>query len=135
MTSNAEDNVLNDGASALCASNDLLLGGLGVRFSVKDSNDKTWPAFVVRHQHGVSAFINRCSHLALELDWEPGHFFDVDDAEHLVCATHGALYVAQSGDCAGGPCNGMGLEALRVEEEADSIYLKDPAYQLQNLDC
>ena len=134
MTSTTEDNVLNDRTGALCASNDLLLGGLAVRFSVKDSKANTWPAFVVRHRHGVSAFINRCSHLALELDWEPGHVFDVDDAEHLVCATHGALYVAKSGDCVGGPCNGMGLEALTVEEESGSVYLKDPTYQLHNLD-
>ena len=134
MTSNTENNVFNEQANALCASNDLLLGGLGIRFSVKDSNDKTWPAFVVRHRHGVSAFLNRCSHLALELDWEPGQFFDID-GEHLICATHGALYAPQSGECAGGPCNGTGLEPLTVEEEAGSIKLKDPVYQLHNVDC
>ena len=134
MTSSSKNNVSNEQANALCPSNDLLSGGLGIRFSVKDSNEKTWPAFVVRHPHGVSAFLNRCSHLALELDWEPGQFFDID-GEHLICATHGALYAAQSGDCAGGPCNGTGLQPLNVEEEAGSIYLKDPVYQLHNIDC
>ena len=36
------------------------------------------PAFVVRHMQGVSAFINRCAHRDLELDWSPGEFFDLE---------------------------------------------------------
>ena len=33
------------------------------------------PAFVVRHGAG-NAYINRCAHVPIELDWLPGRFFD-----------------------------------------------------------
>ena len=96
----------------ICSSDDLAVGGPGVCFEVADEND-IWPAFVIRHPQGVAAYINRCAHLALELDWDRGLFFDVDQ-RHLVCSTHGALYKADTGECAGGPCNGSALEVLDV---------------------
>ena len=111
---------------AICPSSDLVTGGLGVRFEVAGENN-TWPAFVVRHSQGVAAYINRCAHLALELDWDPGLFFDVDQ-RHLICATHGALYTADTGQCIGGPCNESGVEVLRVVETAGTVYLSDPHY-------
>ena len=112
--------------TAICASGVLVQGGLGVRFEVVDETD-TWPAFVVRHSQGLAAYINRCAHLDLELDWDRGHFFDVDQ-RHLICATHGALYTADTGECVSGPCNGSGLEALEVTEIEGTVYLRDPLY-------
>jgi nitrite reductase/ring-hydroxylating ferredoxin subunit len=99
---------------------------LGVCFEVADGNN-IWPAFVIRHPHGVAAYINRCAHLALELDWDRGNFFDLDQ-RYLVCATHGALYTAATGECVSGPCNGSALEALEVAETDGTIYLVDPRY-------
>jgi len=112
--------------TAICSSDALEVGGLGVRFGVVDEND-TWPAFVVRHSQGLAAYINRCAHLALELDWDNGLFFDVDQ-RHLICTTHGALYTADTGECVSGPCNGSGLEALKVVEARGTVYLSDPRY-------
>lgn len=113
--------------SAICPSDALAVGGLGIRFEVADESD-TWPAFVVRHSQGLAAYINRCAHLALELDWNRGMFFDVDQ-RHLICATHGALYAADTGECVGGPCNGSGLEVLQVVEVEGAVYLSDPRYR------
>ena len=76
---------------------------------------------------GLLAYINRCAHLALELDWDRGVFFDVDQ-NHLICATHGALYAAATGDCISGPCSGSGLGALKVLEIEGTVYLRDPRY-------
>ena len=112
--------------AAICSSDALAVGGLGVRFEVTDESD-TWPAFVVRHAQGLAAYINRCAHLALELDWDRGLFFDVDQ-RHLICATHGALYTADTGECVGGPCNGSGLQVLQVVETEGTVYLSDPRY-------
>ena len=84
------------GFTVICSSDDLEVGGLGVCFEVADENN-IWPAFVVRHSQGVAAYINRCAHLALELDWDRGHFFDLDK-RYLICATHGALYTADTGE-------------------------------------
>ena len=67
------------------------------------------------------------THLDLELDWDPGLFFDLDQ-RHLICATHGALYSAGTGECVSGPCNGSGLEVLQIEETEGIVYLTDPRY-------
>jgi nitrite reductase/ring-hydroxylating ferredoxin subunit len=107
---------------ALCESTTLLDGGDGVLFTVK-RDDEEIPAFVIRHEGVVHAYLNRCRHIPVELDWMPGRFFD-DEGVYLVCATHGALYEPASGHCAGGPCSGRGLESVAVEERNGHIYLK-----------
>ncbi len=112
----------------LCRSDDLNVGGTGWRFEVQKDGEKQ-PAFVVRSTAGVSAFLNRCGHRDLELDWSPGEFFDLD-ARLLICATHGALYDPQTGACKGGPCNGVGLHPLSVTEEGGLVYLTDENYSV-----
>jgi nitrite reductase/ring-hydroxylating ferredoxin subunit len=112
--------------TAICSSLDVIAGELGVRFEVTYGNE-SFSAFVIRHSRGINAYINRCSHQALELDWDLGHFFDLDQ-RYLICASHGALYAADSGQCVAGPCNGSGLEALPVVEKEGTIYLKDSRY-------
>ena len=126
MSNNKDSQGLRQKLSAICSSDALIAGGLGVRFEVADESN-TWPAFVVRHSKGLAAYINRCAHLDLELDWDRGLFFDVDQ-RHLICATHGALYTAETGECVGGPCNGSGLKVLQVEETEGIVYLTDPRY-------
>jgi nitrite reductase/ring-hydroxylating ferredoxin subunit len=59
-------------------------------------------------------------HVAMELDWVAGQFFDLD-GEALLCATHGASYDPADGHCMGGPCAGRGgLRRLQVIEKAAS---------------
>jgi nitrite reductase/ring-hydroxylating ferredoxin subunit len=106
---------------AICPSNDLINGGHGVRFEVSVAG-RAVPAFVVRFGGIARAYLNRCAHVSMELDWQPGEFFDFD-AEHLVCATHGALYDPASGRCVGGACIGFGhLRALAVVERDGQVY-------------
>lgn len=112
-----------DSTKLICASDDLVERGPGVRFEV-DEDGEGAPAFAVRYRGEVRAFINRCAHVSLELDFMPGRFFDLS-GEHLICATHGAVYDPASGACAGGPCNGVGLEAVRVRESAGRVELVD----------
>ncbi len=106
---------------AVCRSEALVDGGEGVRFPVRVAG-ATATGFVVRYRGRVFAYLNRCAHVALELDWLPGRFFDTG-GELLVCATHGALYDPESGRCVGGPCGGRGaLRALRIEERDGHVY-------------
>ena len=112
----------------LCRSVYLNVGGKGWRFEVQKDGEKQ-PAFAVRSSVGVSAFLNKCGHRDLELDWTPGEFFDLD-ARLLICATHGALYDPQTGACKGGPCNGVGLHSLSVTEEGGLVYLTDVNYSV-----
>jgi len=104
----------------LCDARELVDGGAGLRFAVVvDGAPAT--AFVVRHAGAVHAYLNRCAHVAMELDWLPGRFFD-DEGRWLVCATHGALYEPATGKCAGGPCAGRGrLRPIRVRERDGAV--------------
>ena len=105
----------------ICRSDALVDSGDGVRFEVKQG-DASVPAFIVRYDGQVHAYLNRCAHLPMELDWKPGRFFD-DQGLHLVCSTHGAVYAPETGACRGGPCTGA-LAQLEVEERGGCVYLK-----------
>lgn len=104
----------------ICASSALVEAGLGVRFEV-DYFGEAAPAFAVRQDGRVHGYLNRCAHVAMELDWQEGVFFDPDGRD-LVCSTHGAVYDAASGRCLGGPCNGGSLVKLRFEERDGKVY-------------
>lgn len=104
----------------LCASGAVLEGGRGVRFPVTAFGDDA-TGFVVRHGGRVHAYLNRCAHIPIELDWNEGEFFE-SSGLYIMCATHGALYVPDSGYCAGGPCKGGRLRRIAVREEGGNIY-------------
>jgi nitrite reductase/ring-hydroxylating ferredoxin subunit len=105
----------------LCAGEALRDGGDGLRFEVRVGAEAA-TGFAVRHGGEVRAYLNRCAHVAMELDWQPGRFFD-DEQRWLLCATHGALYEPASGYCAGGPCAGRGgLRPIRVRERDGVVY-------------
>jgi nitrite reductase/ring-hydroxylating ferredoxin subunit len=105
----------------VCASAALADGGDGVRFEVP-GRDQPLAAFAVRSAGVVRGYLNQCRHIPVELDWQPGRFFD-DTGLYLICATHGATYRASDGRCAGGPCNGQGLIALQVLESDGAIWV------------
>jgi nitrite reductase/ring-hydroxylating ferredoxin subunit len=109
-------------ARLICSSIDLAEGGKGVRFE-HEAGGVMLPAFAIRHGGRVHAYINRCAHVGVELDWTPGEFFD-DSGLYLICATHGAMYLPESGRCIAGPCRGASLTPLIVFEQAGSVYLK-----------
>ena len=106
----------------ICASSALLDAGRGVRFETEYSGERV-PAFVVRHRGSVRGYLNRCSHVAMELDWQEGIFFDAEGVD-LICSTHGATYAARDGRCIGGPCDGTPLIGLRFEERDGNVYFK-----------
>ena len=100
-------------AIPLCNSADLENSGLAVSFDVVYCG-QTCTAFAVRYQGAVQAYINRCSHVAMEMDYQPNRFFDLT-GHHLICATHGAIYSPRTGQCQGGPCRG-GLIKIEISE-------------------
>jgi nitrite reductase/ring-hydroxylating ferredoxin subunit len=104
----------------ICRSGELVDAGRGVRFEVEYFGDKA-PAFLIRTNGVVCGYLNRCAHVAMELDWQEGMFFDLGGRD-LLCSTHGASYDAASGRCLGGPCNGSPLVKLRVEEREGKVY-------------
>jgi len=109
-----------EGERLICASGALAEAGRGVRFEVEYFGAPA-PAFVVRQAGKVHGYLNRCAHVAMELDWREGEFFDVAGID-LVCSTHGAAYHPASGQCLGGPCNRTPLVKLEIEERGGSVY-------------
>jgi nitrite reductase/ring-hydroxylating ferredoxin subunit len=113
-----------DAPIALCASADLQDGGQAVSFDLSYGG-QTCRAFAIRYRAQVHAYLNRCTHVAMEMDWQPDRFFD-DTGQWLLCASHGAAYRPDSGQCAGGPCKG-GL--IRIDlSEAQGVVFWHPSY-------
>ncbi|MFZ3140440.1 Rieske (2Fe-2S) protein [Polaromonas sp.] len=104
---------------ALCNSRDLVAGGLAVPFDVVYAG-QTCRAFAIRFKGLPQAYLNRCTHVAMELDWQPNRVFD-DSGHWLLCASHGAVYRPDTGQCAGGPCRG-GLVKITLSERDDVVY-------------
>jgi len=104
----------------ICTSDALLDGGTGVRFPVAAFGSAA-TGFAVRHGGKVYAYLNRCAHAPVELDWFKGEFFESSKL-HLMCSTHGAIYAPDTGACAGGPCRGGKLRPITVSEIDDKVY-------------
>lgn len=104
----------------LCESNALQEGGRGLRFPVLVGRDMS-TGFAVRYQGVARAYLNRCTHQAVELDWNEGEFFE-SRGSYLMCSTHGALYAPDSGRCQGGPCRGKQLRPIAVVERDGHVF-------------
>ena len=111
----------------LCNSHDLVEGGLAVPFDINYAGHICW-AFAVRFHGQPHAYLNRCTHVAMELDWQPNRVFD-DSGQWLLCASHGAAYLPDTGQCAGGPCHG-GLVKIILSEN-DAVVYWHVAYNLK----
>lgn len=111
------------------SSSSLIEGGKGLRFDVKDHSGEVIPAFVVHFDYQYFAYLNRCGHIAVQLDYMPGEFFS-DDGQTLICATHGAEYAPDTGACLGGPCYGVGLDPISIEEREGQLFLISQEYDV-----
>ncbi|RZJ03280.1 MAG: Rieske (2Fe-2S) protein [Haliea sp.] len=117
-------------AIPLCNGADLHDGGLAVPFDVVFGG-QTCRAFAIRFEGRPHAYLNRCAHVAMEMDYQPNRFFD-DSGRWLLCATHGAAYHPSTGECAGGPCRG-GLVRIALSEQ-DGVVRWHTAWNLQPLE-
>ena len=79
-------------------------------------------AFVVNFRGVLYAYVNRCCHLPMTMDWIDNQFL-TEDGSFVQCATHGALYEPESGTCVAGPPLGKCLTAvpLRVRDDGAVI--------------
>ncbi|MBC3916293.1 Rieske 2Fe-2S domain-containing protein [Undibacterium sp. CY18W] len=107
-------------AISICVSGDLIEGGKGVRFPLTAGSDDA-VGFVIRYGGTVHAYLNRCAHVPVELDWNPGEFLE-SSGLYIMCATHGAIYQPDTGYCTGGPCRGGRLRKIHVTEVDGQIY-------------
>lgn len=78
---------------------------------------RDFEALLINSRGKFFAYVNRCPHIGLTLDWVNNQFFTVD-SRYLMCANHGAVFEPSTGECIWGPCAGASLEdvPLRIEE-------------------
>ena len=108
------------GGVRLCAASELTEAGRAVVFDVL-VHGQPERAFALRFDGRVVAYLNRCVHVAAEMDWQPGEFFD-SDRRFIMCSIHGATYEPADGRCVGGPCGKGRLTALAVAESDGAVY-------------
>ncbi len=82
-------------------------------------------ALLVNYEGNHFAYMNRCPHTGITLDWVNNQFFS-SDTRYLMCATHGAVFEPPTGECVWGPCFGLSLQSVPLEIEAGQIYARLP---------
>ena len=76
--------------------------------------------FVVRLGSGdLLAYVNRCRHANLPLDWGDDRF--LDESGKLACRAHGARFEPEDGRCFEGPCWGKQLRPVKVELDGELV--------------
>ena len=90
-----------------------------------DRDGETTQGFVLRHEAGLFAYVNRCPHWAVDLDLGDGRFYAVD-VDRIYCKNHGALFRVTDGVCDHGPCLGKALDPFAVTVDGDDAWLSWP---------
>jgi nitrite reductase/ring-hydroxylating ferredoxin subunit len=80
-------------------------------------------ALLINYQGELFAYVNRCPHIGISLDWVDNQFFTVDQ-RYLMCANHGAVFEPPTGECIWGPCVGAALQKLEVEIEGEKLFAR-----------
>lgn len=75
--------------------------------------DENVSLLVTRRGDAIAAFRNKCPHAGYPLQRADGRVM-VQEGRYVVCAAHGASFALDDGACAGGPCNGDGLERVEI---------------------
>ncbi|MDE2357018.1 MAG: Rieske (2Fe-2S) protein [Alphaproteobacteria bacterium] len=88
-------------------------------FSFREG-DGLFQGLVVRAGGEVRGFLDRCPHAGFPLALIADRYLTAD-GQHLICATHGALF-RLDGLCVGGPCAGARLVPWEVRVADGAIW-------------
>ncbi|MBI4725166.1 MAG: Rieske 2Fe-2S domain-containing protein [Rhodomicrobium sp.] len=81
-----------------------------------DEDGKTsrpWYIFVVNWDKQFFAYVNRCPHERVNLDWERNQFLE-QGSKRIMCGKHGSLFDLTTGKCVEGRCVGESLEPVSI---------------------
>jgi len=83
-------------------------------------------SLAVIHKNGqFYAYLNHCPHRGIRLEWEEDQFLDYD--RHFIqCATHGALFRIEDGECIAGPCPGEKLSSVELIVDGGRVLVNLP---------
>lgn len=82
-------------------------------------------AFVVNHAGTLHAYVNRCLHVPMTMDWIDNQFL-TEDGQFILCATHGACYRPDTGECVTGPPCGKFLIRVPLTVRVDELFAGCP---------
>lgn len=88
-------------------------------------SDREVEAFVVNHDGTLYAYVNRCCHVPMTMDWVDNQFF-TEDGRYIQCATHGAWYEPDSGECIAGPPVGQCLTPVPLTIHEGKVLAECP---------
>ena len=84
---------------------------------------------LVRQGSRVFGYINNCPHYdKAPLGWKKDEFLTAD-RQHIMCASHGALFRVTDGACELGPCLGQSLAPVHIEVKEGSVFMISPLSQ------
>ena len=96
-----------------------LVHGMTKKFRLKcQGNDIE--GVLVNYEGNIYAYVNRCRHIPISMDWVDNQFF-TEDKRYLICANHGATYEPTTGECIWGPCFGAILQGVPLEISGEKI--------------
>lgn len=88
-------------------------------------NGREEEAFVVSYDGQLHAYVNRCLHVPMTMDWIDNQFL-TEDGRFILCATHGACYRPDTGECVTGPPCGKFLIRVPLTVRGDEVLAAPP---------
>ena len=89
--------------------------------------------FLINFHGQYHAYVNRCRHVPMAMDWIDNHFF-AEQGRYLMCQTHNAYFEPASGECIAGPPSACGKFLYRVPLEVDGglVYARPPEQDFED---
>jgi nitrite reductase/ring-hydroxylating ferredoxin subunit len=81
--------------------------------------------FIVNYEGQLYAYVNRCRHVPMTMDWIDNQFL-TEDGRYILCATHGAAFEPESGECVFGPPCGKFLARVPLSIDNDRVIAHRP---------
>lgn len=106
----------------LCGLDDLP-DGASRGFTVQAPGSHLRRIFVIRQGDAVFAYRDACPHMGVALPWSPDAYL-TPDGRFIRCASHGALFRPETGECLAGPCKGEKLKPEDARIEDGAVWVK-----------
>ncbi len=100
---------------------DQLRPGESMKFllPIRDADEE---CFLINFEGEFHAYVNRCRHVPMAMDWVDNQFF-AEEGRYLMCQTHNAYYAPSSGECIAGPPAACGKFLYRIPLEIEKGFI------------
>lgn len=77
--------------------------------------------FILREGDSLRGYVDRCPHAGWPMSVLPDRYL-TKDGKFVLCSSHGARFLKDTGECVSGPCVGDRLEEWPVELVGDEVW-------------